>query len=460
MTMNVLIVDDHPTNRKLLRVTLEAEQMNVLEANDGEEALSILRKDAVDAIISDILMPNMDGYRLCHELRKDRILQHLPLIFYTSTYTSPGDRELAISVGADSYLTKPISAEQLLEALQKALADSKQHHDRHSAAGSHTQIMMKKYSATLVNKLEEKNAELEETIASLEKARDQIAELNADLEERVSQRTAELETANRRLRQQNEEIQGFYHTLSHELKTPLTSAGEFISLVAEGLAGPVNETQIEYLGLAHESCDQMRVCLNDLLDSTRLDTGKFTLELKTCSLTDLVERAVAKHRSLADHKQIELTVTVNDAPPELLLDPHRITQVVINLVGNALKFTPEGGRVRVEIDVISLEEKFARVQVKDSGPGISAEHIGRIFERLYQIKEGQSSSGGGLGLGLYLCRQLVELHGGTINASSDGGGSTFAFQLPFESKVTVTADDSESPEGSEKLRPVIGQRTH
>ncbi|MBI1176327.1 response regulator [bacterium] len=454
--MNVLIVDDHPTNRKLLRVTLEAEQMKVLEANDGEEALNVLRSDPVDAVISDILMPNMDGYRLCHELRKDQDLQHLPLIFYTSTYTSPGDRELAISVGADCYLTKPISAEQLVESLQKALTDSKAQRDRHSAKGSHTQIMMKKYSATLVNKLEEKNAELEETIASLEKARDEIAKLNADLEVRVLQRTAELEQrtieledANRRLVKQNEEIQSFYHTLSHELKTPLTSAGEFVSLVAEGLAGPVNETQIEYLGLAKESCEQMRVCLNDLLDSTRLDTGKFTLELKNCSLADLVERAVATQSSVADLKQIKLSLAAKASLPDLLLDPTRIIQVVVNLVGNALKFTPKGGKVAVEIDSVSSPEKSARVVVRDSGPGISSDHLGRIFERLYQIKEGQSSSGGGLGLGLYLCRQLVELHGGTISVTSNGNGSAFEFQLPFESKVRQCADDNESTEGSD-----------
>ena len=116
--MNLLIVDDIATNRKLLRVTLEAEGHTSLEAADGVEALQILARETVDAVISDILMPNMDGFRLCHEIRKSERLRALPFIIYTSTYTSPDDVKLAQTIGADKYLIKPSATEAVLRALR------------------------------------------------------------------------------------------------------------------------------------------------------------------------------------------------------------------------------------------------------------------------------------------------------------------------------------------------------
>src|SRR5882724_5294147 len=119
--MKLVIVDDIATNRKLLRVTLEAEGHTTLEAADGVEALQILACETVDAVISDILMPNMDGFRLCHEIRKSGRLHALPFIIYTSTYTSPGDMKLAQTVGADKYLTKPAPTSDVLKALREVM---------------------------------------------------------------------------------------------------------------------------------------------------------------------------------------------------------------------------------------------------------------------------------------------------------------------------------------------------
>ena len=124
--MNVLIVDDHQTNRKLLRATLEAEGFASSEAKDGLEALAILQREPVDAIICDILMPNMDGYRLCHELRQSDKFYALPVLLYTSTYTSSTDRTLAMQMGADGYLTKPASAHEILAALNESIQKSRE----------------------------------------------------------------------------------------------------------------------------------------------------------------------------------------------------------------------------------------------------------------------------------------------------------------------------------------------
>ena len=196
--MNLLIVDDIATNRKLLRVTLEAEGHNMLEAADGVEALQILARETVDAVISDILMPNMDGFRLCHEIRKSERLHALPFIIYTSTYTSPGDMKLAQTIGADKYLMKPAPSEAVLDALREVM-EKKAGQPVLPAPVVEETYVLKQYSQTLVHKLEQKNAELKDALDKLQRAHERIVELNSDLERRVQERTAELQIANRDL---------------------------------------------------------------------------------------------------------------------------------------------------------------------------------------------------------------------------------------------------------------------
>lgn len=196
--MNILIVDDIATNRKLLGVTLEAEGHTTLEAADGVEALQILARETVDAVISDILMPNMDGFRLCHALRKSDRLHAIPFIIYTATYTSPEDRKLAQTVGADKYLTKPAPTADVLKALREVM-EKKAARPVPSAPVVEETYVLQQYSQALVHKLEEKNAELKDTLDKLQSAHERIVELNSDLERRVQERTAELENANREL---------------------------------------------------------------------------------------------------------------------------------------------------------------------------------------------------------------------------------------------------------------------
>jgi signal transduction histidine kinase len=454
--MNILIVDDNTTNLKLLRVSLEAEGHQAIEAADGIEALAALEREEVDAIISDVLMPNMDGFRLCQEIRKTEKHRHLPFIVYTSTYTSPDDVKLAATIGADKYFKKPAPFESLLQAVREAAAQSKAR--QRTVPPEDETTLLKQYNAAVVSKLEEKNSALIETIEKVKWAHDRIVELNGELEQRVTERTIELEKANRGLEKRNHEIQNFYHTLSHELKTPLTSTREFIALVVDGVAGAVNEGQAEYLGMAIEGCDQLTVCINDLLDATRLETGKLAIQLKPGSLGHVVKRVLAGLKNTAAEKTISLREDLAEGLPDVFMDDARMSQIITNLVNNALKFTPVNGTVKVSVRESAASPEFLEVSVSDTGKGIAKDKFELIFDRLYQIKEGDAATEQGVGLGLYLCRELVDLHGGGIRVESElGKGSTFTFtvpkpQVPKRLCVLVIEDN---PEMSELTRCIL-----
>lgn len=180
--MNILIADDNPTNLKLLRAHLETAGHTVLEARDGVESLDILNRERVDAVISDILMPRMDGYRLCYEMRRQERFKHLPFIIYTSTYTSPGDERLALDVGADKYLKKPASAAALAAALHEVESSRAERH--HASKVTMPEVeMMKEYSQRLVDKLEEKAIELAATVEQLQASEGQLRESEARFRE-------------------------------------------------------------------------------------------------------------------------------------------------------------------------------------------------------------------------------------------------------------------------------------
>src|ERR1051325_4925419 len=247
----------------------------------------------------------------------------------------------------------------------------------------------------------------------------------------------------------NAEIQKFYHTLSHELKTPLTSAREFVSIVMDGLAGPLNETQLEYLGIAKESCDQLRLYINDLLDVTRLETGKMSIEFHEMPLAGLLERVVKMLAPAAAGKGVKLSCDCQAGLPVFPIDQHRTLQVLTNLTTNAIKFTPEGGHILLSLSEAPLDPGCLKVTVRDTGRGIPGEYLDTIFDRLSQVEDNSQpvESRNGLGLGLYICQELVGLHGGRIWAESEiGKGSTFSFVIPKEAMtkgahVLIVDDD-------------------
>jgi signal transduction histidine kinase len=259
-------------------------------------------------------------------------------------------------------------------------------------------------------------------------AYEQIEGLNVGLEAKVRERTAELEQADR-LRSQ------FLSHVSHELKTPLTSIKGFLQNLLDGLTGPLNPKQQRYLSRMLDNSNRLIHMIEDLLDRTKIQSGRLDLVPGEIDLGDCVVDAVEQLRLLAQAKRQTLEAT---GPPVLLVvwaDRDRLIQIIINLVQNAVKFTPEGGNITVTVRQES--QTFAGVSVRDTGPGIAPEFLDQIFDPFFRVKQVRSGIKG-LGLGLSIVRTLVELQGGTIAARSEPGrGAELYFTIPLFSTMEL-----------------------
>jgi signal transduction histidine kinase len=244
-----------------------------------------------------------------------------------------------------------------------------------------------------------------------------------------------LRELDRTRRQQLELKDQFLSHVSHELRSPLTVILQFVTIILDGLAGGMTPEQKEYLEIMHENALQLHKMIEDLFEITRMQSGKLSLEKRATDLAELVEKVVDSRQLNAREAGIQLNCRLGNALPYVYADPPRITQVVTNLVDNAIKFTPEAGNIHIGVDRDPDLGRMLRVSVSDSGCGIDPEDFRRIFERLYQIQKCKESARKGLGLGLSICHDLVTRHAGKIWVESKvGQGTTFHFTLP---EITV-----------------------
>jgi signal transduction histidine kinase len=232
----------------------------------------------------------------------------------------------------------------------------------------------------------------------------------------------------------------FLSHVSHELRTPLTCIHQYVTLLLDGIAGPLAPDQGDHLKTILKSVNQLHAMIRDLLEAARAESGKLRVEQRCISLAELVHQVRAMLRPLADEKRIGLEVGIDQRLPLVYADPDRVLEVLINLVDNAIKFTPEDGAVMVQANVVDADPASVYVAVSDSGRGISPEAKNLIFERLYQDPDSIDNNRSGLGLGLFICKEIVRLHEGRIWVSSEPGqGSTFTFTLPVYSLAKLLA---------------------
>jgi signal transduction histidine kinase len=428
--VNILVVDDQPSNQKVLQAIPEAEGHTVKTASDGVEALRILEAHGADAVISDILMPRMDGYRLCLEVRKHKEFKHLPFIHYTATYTSPSDEKLSSYLGADVFLRKPAPAKDIVGALRRAM--DKGHKVRATSAMVDSEVM-KEYSERLVSKLEQKLEELETVNALLEA---EIAE-HMRMEDELRSAREESRQAKEEAERANDAKDSFLAALSHELRTPLTP----VLLCAAALAQePAIAPQFrQQLGMMRQNIELEARLIDDLLDATSVSHGKLRVSMAgAIDVHTLLLHTEQIVRSDALTKGVQLDLVLAADEHHVEGDAARLHQVFWNLLKNAIKFTPEGGRITVRTANPGRGQLI--LSVSDTGVGIDSHTLPVIFRAFEQGKVAGSTAFGGLGIGLSISKAIVDLHGGTIKAESTGPGqgSIFTVNLSTAAPPPVT----------------------
>ena len=426
--MKLLIVDDNAINLRLLAAQLASEGHAVLQANNGVEALRLLDAQEVDGVISDILMPEMDGFRLCLELRRHPRLAALPLLLYTSTYDSSSDRQLARSVGADAFLTKPATPAAIMAALQQA---RQRNVDPQTASESfaNERHVLRQYNEALVRKLEERNLELQHANAQLHKelmerllVQDQIRVLNESLEQRVAERTNQLETANRELHAANRELEAFSYSVSHDLRGPLRSIDGFCALLQSSHGEALGDEGTQYLQRARRAAQRMGQLIDDLLSLAK--TARKTLRLEAVDVSLAVRESLHDFDDEIAHRGIEVRI---GALPVLRADPLLIRQVLHNLLANAVKYTRRQPAPLIEVGSRALDGEQL-LHVKDNGVGFDMQYAGKLFEAFERL-HGQDFDGSGVGLAIV--QRIVQRHGGRVWAEAEPErGATFFVALP------------------------------
>ena len=266
-----------------------------------------------------------------------------------------------------------------------------------------------------------------------------LRELNETLEHKVAERTGELEVALVRAEAADRLKSAFLATMSHELRTPLNSIIGFTGILAQGLAGPLNEEQAKQLGMVRGSARHLLALINDVLDISKIEAGQLDVRADPFDLPELLKSATASVLPLADKKGLTLTASVSPMLGEMVSDRRRVEQILLNLLNNAIKFTETGGATLTADRIDGYQPvsggapcSAVRLRVRDSGIGIAAGDLSGLFQPFRQIDTGLSRQHEGTGLGLAICRRLASLLGGEISAASEPGrGSVFTVVLPL-----------------------------
>ncbi|NET45098.1 response regulator [Okeania sp. SIO2B3] len=404
----ILIVDDIIANLDILSETLSAVGYDVAIANSGKRALKQLERKLPDLILLDITMPDMDGFEICKKLKSNHRTCNIPVIFITAL-SDTESKIKGFELGAVDYITKPFQEQEVLARVKTHL---------------------------------------------------QLRRLTQNLEQEVALKVFSLEQAKQTAETANMAKNQFLANMSHELRSPLNVILGITEGLQEKIFGSVNEQQMKALQKIESSGNDLLELINDILDVARIESGKLEFNFTLTTVSSLCQASLAFIKQLAEKKCIQLEMKLPPNLPELFVDERRIRQVLINLLNNAVKFTPDGGRISLEVQVNRQQfnpeankfQKFLRIAVIDTGIGIAPENFKKLFQPFVQIDSSLNRHYQGTGLGLGLVKRIVEHHGGQVGVTSEiGVGSCFTIDLPYTLTIETSNQLELQPEPSIEL---------
>jgi signal transduction histidine kinase len=431
----ILIVEDSRTQAEALRSLLAAAGFDVSVARTGAEALARIRQGGVDLVISDVIMPGMSGFELCAAVRADAAIAQTPFVVLTSL-ADPLHVMRGLECGADNYVTKPYEGEQLLRRIERTM----QSHASRPPGGSRGPI-----DVTFLGARFRVASDREQILDVLISSFEDVVRTNAALRSAEAEREAlfekerearlESEDARRRAEEANQAKSEFLAMMSHDLRTPLNAIGGYSELLALGVRGPVTDAQLADLERIRRNQRHLLTLVNDVLSFARIETGEIPLTLTPVELETTVRPLSAVIEPQAATRGITYEYVGCDRTLFVKADVERVEQILINLLGNAVKFTPEGGRITMRCGV---RDSTGVVDVIDDGIGIPESKLAAIFDPFVQV-DANSGKREGVGLGLAISRKLARAMGGDITVSSvEGEGSTFSLSLPLEQPLSAS----------------------
>jgi len=365
----ILVVDDTEDNLDLLEFALKRKPIKMLRATSGMACLALAKEHKPDIILLDIQMPEMDGFETLKRLRANPETAKIPVIFLTAQKKDPESIAKGLALGADQYLTKPIDTEELLVRTKMLI--------------------------------------------SLKRAEAELERLRAD----------------------------FMAMLVHDLRSPLIGIKNVLELLQESdKSVPLSQDYFELINSAQMSGNRLLELVSDLLDVSKYEAGNIAFDKDSVPVTRFIDPILKQMEVQFRQKNVTLTTSYADGLPNVYVDAQKTEQVMMNFLSNALKFTKSGGSIiiaaeaiteRIHTELEDLNRRFVRVKITDNGIGISPEEIPMLFKRYKQASSARTTKQKGTGLGLVICKLIVEAQGGTVGVQSElGKGATFSFTLP------------------------------
>lgn len=404
----ILYVEDDPSSARLVQRVLEAEGFTVRIVTNGIAALEVARQLHPDLILMDINISGLDGYEVTTRLRALEELKDVPIVAVTAA-TLSGDRERALIAGCDGYIPKPIDVDRFPQQVEAFLGG------------------------------------LRERIESPQEKVDYLVEYSRRLVERLEEKIRELEKAHAELQRLDKMKTDFIILAGHELRTPLTAIYGYVQILLSlpDISGSTDEegTPRYLLHQVMQATRRLNQVVDDILNVFLIEANKLELSIGPVSLYSLIQNVVRNIRNMDPERQLTFAFEGLEALPMMMGDAQRLFQALWHVVSNAVKYTPDGGTIRIAGRVV---DHTVHLSIQDTGIGIDAVDRERIFDRFYVVEDTSlhhssktAFKGGGLGLGLSLARGIVEAHKGRIWIESEGRdevrlpGTTVHILLPL-----------------------------
>ena len=416
----ILYVEDNAANRVLVSQVLESVGYTVIEAVDALSGIKAAQEEEPDLILMDINIPGMDGYETATRIKSLPKLNSTPIIALTARAMA-GDRERALTAGCDGYISKPIDVDLLPKQVAEFLG------------GRRERLAVEKESIYL-------------------------REYNERLADHLEQKVRELTKANQALERSNTMKTRFIDLAAHELRTPLAAVQGYLGILAtpgHSFLANADEGALEIFDGIVMGIDRLRGIVQDMLDVTRISAGTLQLSYAPVNLAVIFEKIQKDFSTVVSQRNQSLEIADMSHIPPIWADGERVIQILRNLVSNAVKYTPDGGRIGLDAQIMGGQadsaassgpaaNQFIKITVSDSGIGIAPDQQELIFEHFHEVREIEHHStsktnfmGGGAGLGLPIARGVAEAHGGSLWVESEEfdselcPGSKFHLILPF-----------------------------